>query len=133
MPKQYTFPISIFRNLPPRNVSEILRKITHRSQSKTRNIGTHTKSNVKHFLFSHLRVSVTSADYCASPLTQNTTVSVQGISPKRVPTEASCLARIKPPGMQLKPGKNQTANLEFFTPAKNPKRERKTFCFDVKR
>ena len=35
--------------------------------------------------------SLTSADYCASPLTQNTTVSVSGISPKRVALGQGCI------------------------------------------
>ena len=65
--------------------------------------------------------SLTSADYCVNRLTQNTTVSAAGISHKRVPTGASYLAPIKPPGMQLKPGKQTDSKLCLYHPAKESK------------
>ena len=68
---------------------------------------------------------LTSADYCASALTQNTTLPKEGIFPKRVSTEASYLAPIKPPGMKLKPESNRQQTLLVFTTLKIPKSEHK--------
>ena len=49
--------------------------------------------------------SLTSADYCANPTSHpKHQFPQQGFPPKEyIPTEASYLAPIKPPGMQLKP------------------------------
>ena len=69
--------------------------------------------------------SRTWADYCANPLTPNTTVSASGISPKIVPTEASYLAPIKTPDMQLKPENQTDSKLCLFHPAKNPQSQHK--------
>ena len=67
-----------------------------------------------------------SRHHCTNPLTQNTTVYAAGIPPQKRPhTEASYLAPVKPPGMQLKP-ENQTASkLRLFHPAKNPQNQHK--------
>ena len=75
--------------------------------------------------------SLTSADYYANPLTQNSTVSAAWISSKRVPTQASYLAPIKPPDMQLKPENQTDSKLCLFHPAKNPKSQRKVLSINT--
>ena len=79
--------------------------------------------------------SLTSVDYCANRLAQNITVSAAGISPKRVPTAASYLAPIKPPGMQLEPENQTDSKRCLFHPAKNPIKPAQSFVYynDVKR
>ena len=71
--------------------------------------------------------SPTSADYWAGPLTQNTTFPKAGIS-----TEASYLAPIKPPGMQLKP-ENSLKPTATVYPAKTPlaKKRAESFSYYV--
>ena len=85
------------QSTPPRNVSETKGKITPLLES---NQGHTPSANYKRivitltfFIPPSVR-SLTSADYYANRLTHNTTVSAAGISPKGVPTEASCLAPI---------------------------------------
>ena len=52
-------------------------------------------SNIELFFICLSLRSLTSADYCDNPLTQNTTDFAAGISPKRVPTEAFYQANFK--------------------------------------
>ena len=74
MSVDYVFSFSIFINLPPRNVSEMKGEITQGKPARTHILNNNNnKSNISHFNFPP---SVT-ADYCAIPLTQNTTVFAQ--------------------------------------------------------
>ena len=73
---------------------------------------------LKHFLFPQM---LTSTDCCANRLTQNITVSASGISLKRGSAEASYLAPIKPPGMQLKPKNKIDSKLPFSPRQKSQK------------
>ena len=78
--------------------------------------GEKTPISLAFFIFSSVR-SLTTAP-TLSPKTPQ--FPQQGFPPQRVPTEASYLAPIKPPGMQLKPENQTDSKLCLFHPAKNP-------------
>ena len=131
-PKPYIFPISIFINLPSTiNVSEIQGKIIYDKQP--------TLSELKKIIPIFLAFFI--SPFCEVPdlsrLLQQPShpkhhsFRSRDFPPKRVPTQASYLAPIKPPGMQRKPENQTDSKLFLFHPTKNPQSQHKVWSITI--
>ena len=123
LPKHYIiFPSITFSSVyPPRNVSEIKGEMAHGKQTRTHILSKlKKKSNISSIFFQPPSVrSQISADYYADPFTPNTTVSVAGISPQRIPTELPIWHQSSHLACNSNQKIKRTANCLFY-PANNP-------------